>query len=467
MVVGEIPEAVDLLVVGAGPGGYTAALAAARFGRSVTLVDASGALGGTCLTVGCIPSKALIELANHVAERRVWADRGVTIGDAPVDMAAFQRWKTSVVGGLQQGVQALLDHAGVDVRTGYFRFTRPDQGALETGQDTPPTHLHFRDAIIATGSRPATLAALPIDGARIITSTEALDLAALPASIAVVGGGYIGVEVGTALGKLGSVVTIVEAQDVLLPEMGPAAGRAAHRRLAELGVTIRTGARAIRDDGRRLTIQTGSGEEGLDVDLVLVAVGRTPNTDDLGLSAIGVTPDERGLLAVGPDLKITEHIAAIGDITPGPALAHRASAQAEVAAAVLCGHPERFDPAAIPAVVFADPEIAQTGVTSYPAETHTASRFPLSASGRARTLTSTEGFVEYVWETDTGIVVGATIIGPHASELIAEATLAIEMAAHLDDIAGTIHTHPTLAEAHHEAAALALGRPIHVARGSR
>lgn len=468
MVVGEIPEGVDLLVVGGGPGGYVAALAAAQDGRQVTLVDAGG-LGGTCLTVGCIPSKALIELAGHRADRAVWDARGAgQSGDAPVDLAAFQRWKAAVVGDLQSSVRTLLDAAGVEVRRGHFRFTRPDQGALVTDPDRPPTHLRFTAAIIATGSRPAALPGVPFDGQRIISSTEALELDRLPASIAVVGGGYIGVEIGTALARLGAAVTIVEMADRLLPELEPPAGRAVTRRLREIGATVHTGARAAGDDGATLAVDTAAGRIGIAADLVMVAVGRTPNTDDLGLAALGIRPGPGGLLPVGPDLLLADRIAAIGDITPGPALAHRASAQAEVAAAVLAGRAERFDPAAIPAVVFADPEIAQAGLTvaaagaaGYDARS---TRCSLAAVGRARTLARAAGSIEYVWDGGTGILLGALIIGPHASELIAEATLAIEMGAHLEDIAGTIHAHPTLAEIHHEAAAAALGRPIHIAR---
>lgn len=468
MVVGEIPEGVDLLVVGGGPGGYIAALAAAREGRRVTLVDAGG-LGGACLTVGCIPSKALIELAGHVADRPVWEARGAGRSDpAPVDLGAFQRWKAEVVGDLQAGVRTLLDAAGVEVRRGHFRFTRPDRGALVTDPELPPTHLQFASAIIATGSRPAALPDLPFGGGRIISSTEALDLDRLPTSIAIVGGGYIGVEIGTALAKLGAAVTLVEMADRLLPELEPAAGRAVTRRLRELGATVHTGARAAGDDGTTLAVDTPAGRIAVTADLVMVAVGRTPNTDDLGLEALGIQPAPGGLLPVGPDLLLTDRVAAIGDITPGPALAHRASAQAEVAAAVLSGRAARFDSVAIPAVVFADPEIAQAGLTAAAAGAAgyrmRSTRCPLTAVGRSRTLASATGSIEYVWDGDSGILLGALIIGPHASELIAEATLAIEMGAHLEDLAGTIHTHPTLAEIHHEVAAAALGRPIHTAR---
>lgn len=469
MVVGEMPEGVDLLVVGGGPGGYVAALAAAQHGRKVVLVDADGedGLGGICVRVGCIPSKALIELASHVHSSTAWHARGAPApaGDA-VDLVRFQDWKSDVVGGLNAGVRGLLKRAGVDVRGGWFRFTRRDQGALVTHPDQPPTHLQFKSAIIATGSRPVELRDLPFDGTRVVSSTEVLDLADVPRSVAVVGGGYIGLELGTALAKLGSSVTIVEALDSLLPTMSPGIGAVIGKHLRGYGVDVLTNARVTGDDGTNLHVDGPDGQVKLAVDLVVVAVGRVPNTDDLGLEALGVIPGPDGRLEVGPDLLVAPRVAAIGDITPGPALAHKASAEGHVAAAVLSGRAETFVPAVIPAVVFTDPEVGQAGLTAteaaavgYAVEIAT---FPVAASGRARTMGEGDGFAEYVFDRDSGIVLGATIVGPHASELISEAALAIEMAAHLEDLAGTIHPHPTMSEIHHEAALVGLGRPIHV-----
>lgn len=469
MVVGEIPESVDLLVVGGGPGGYAAALEAGRLGRNVVLVDAEGpeGLGGICVRVGCIPSKALIELASHTHARAAWAQRGAPEpSEGRVDLSRFQAWKQEVVGGLNGGLQGLLNQAGVDVRRGWFRFTRPDQGSLVTHPNSPPTHLQFASAIIASGSRPAELPSLPFDDQRVVSSTEVLDLAELPESIAVVGGGYIGLELGTALAKLGVAVTIVESQDRVLPTMERAVGALLAKQLHRLGVRLITGATEVRDDGTTLRLQTAQESLDLNVDLVVVAVGRVPNTDDLGLEALRVSPDERGLLPVGPDRLLTPRVAAIGDITAGPALAHKAMAEGLVAAGTLSGQRRSFDPSAIPAVVFSDPEVAQSGLTVAEAEEagHAArtARFPVSASGRARTLGETQGFTEYVVDKTTGIVLGATIVGPFASELIAEATLAVEMSAHLEDLAGTIHAHPTLSEMHQETSMVGLGTPLHV-----
>ena len=469
MVVGEMPEGVDLLVVGGGPGGYVAALAAARLGRKVVLVDAAGddGLGGVCVNVGCIPSKALIELANTSHGLKSWAKRGLDTSDAPrVDLGDFQRWKTEVIVGLKDGVQQLLSHAGVDIRMGYFRFTRPDQGAVEYG-DAPPTHIRFKSCVLATGSRPAVLPDLVRDGKRVLDSTDVLALDELPPRIAIVGGGYIGVELGTALAKLGSQVIIIEAADTLLPSLGNAVGAPVVHRLAQLGVSVRVNTTVLGDDGASFTVKNGKGEEEkLDVDRIVVSIGRTPNTDDLGLDALGVSVDARGLLTTGPDLLITPRVAAIGDIRPGPALAHKASAEAHVAVDVLSGRPRVFDPAVIPAVVFSDPEVAIAGLTLAEAnelkiDAEIAS-FPVAASGRARTLNENAGFAQWVYAGD-GTVLGAQIVGPHASELIAEAALAIEMGANLEDIAETIHPHPTMGETFMEAARVGLGTPIHIA----
>lgn len=469
MVVGEMPEGVDLLVIGGGPGGYVAALAAAQLGRKVVLVDGDGGdgLGGVCVRVGCIPSKALIEFASHVNAQSTWHDRGAPApGTSVVDLEKFQNWKRDVVGGLNNGVRGLLKRAGVDVRQGWFRFTRPDQGALVSDSERPSTHLQFKSCIIATGSRPVELKHLPFDGQRVVSSTEALELSELPRRVAVVGGGYIGLELGTALAKLGATVSIIEARESLLPTMDPNIGDFVGKSVKELGVEVLTNSTVTGDTGTHLQVDSPSGPLELQVDLVVVAVGRVPNTGDLGLDALGVAPAPDGRLQVGTDLLVTPQVAAIGDITPGPGLAHKASAEGRVAAAVLSGQTELFAPAAIPAVIFIDPEVAQAGLTSADATAagHNAATatFPVSASGRARTMGESTGYAEYVYDGDSGIVLGATIIAPHASELIAEVVLAIEMAAHLEDIADTIHAHPTMAEMHPEAALTALGRSIHI-----
>jgi len=469
MVVGEIPEGVDLLVVGGGPGGYVAALRASQLGRSVTLVDRAGTagLGGVCVNVGCIPSKALIDTARHAWRARHEPAHGVRVREVELDLAEFQTWRRAVVSGLSGGVAALLKQADVEVVAGVARFTRPNTVAVETERGTVK-HLQFEDCILAPGSRPVMLPNLVRDGVRVLDSTDALALEELPGRVVVVGAGYVGLEVGTALAQLGSSVTIIEAQDSLLPGLDRDIVRPVMRRLGELGIALMTRTQVVQDTGTsvRTCSTDGQTESSVACDVVVVAVGRVPNTDDLGLDLAGVEVGDRGLLAVQPDRRISRHIAAIGDITPGPALAHKAMAEGRVAAEALCNMPSSFDPAAIPAVVFSDPEVAITGLGAEDAGNLgydvRVSKFPLSASGRIATLGRKDGFVQLVSDANTGVLLGAQFVGEHVSELIGEATLAIEMAATVEDLAATIHPHPTVSESMVDAALGALGRPIHM-----
>ena len=454
MVVGEIPVQADFLVLGGGPGGYTAALRAAELGRRVMLVDRDGVdgLGGVCLRAGCIPSKALLDAAATVRSLSEMAVAGVRASGVSFDMGVWQQSKADIVDGLAGDLLRLMHAGQIDVIEGIGQLSRPDQLVVRSAIDpmAPSQFFQFRDLLLATGSRPTTLAGFTVDGESVLDSSSALMLAAVPASVAVIGGGYIGVELGTALAKLGSAVTIVEYADRLLPGLDAMFASPVLKGLRALGVDVRLGAAADAFHDGCLHGRHGDTPFALAVDKVIVAVGRTPNTDSLGLDAAGIAFGADGLIPVAADRRATRHIAAIGDITHGPALAHKASAEARVAAEALCGLPAAFDPATVPAVVFTDPEVATAGLTLRAARDAGidagAMRVPFGASGRAAALHKREGFLQLVWDRAGQTVIGTHIVGPHASELIAEAVLAIEMAATLDDVAGAIHAHPTLGE---------------------
>jgi dihydrolipoamide dehydrogenase len=518
MVVGEVATGVDLLVIGGGPGGYSAALRAAAAGRTVTLVERDR-LGGVCLNVGCIPSKALI----HVADTAALPDETGAIGvdlQASVDLDRAQAWIGDVVGRLTGGVEQLLRDAGVTLATGTARFATARRIAVTLGDDA--NFYEFGSVILATGSRSVELPGLPFDGERILDSTAALALRHVPHRLTVVGGGYIGVELGGAFAKLGADVTIVELADQLLPGMPLGLARTLERALRARGVTIRLGTKVLDMDGEDLVIEGPSGEARLPIGamaatgkedgttpkpggrpgsasgttpgrrtgsasgdereeaggVVVVAVGRRPNTDSLGLSHAGVSLHADGRVVVAPDRRAAKDVYAIGDITPGPALAHKATAEAEAAVTAAGGRRAAFDPATIPAVVFSDPQVATVGLTAEQAaearrfylapDQITTFRFPLSASGRALALARPEGYVEIVAERGGGpaggTVLGVHMVGAGVAELAAEAALAVEMGATAEDLALTIAPHPTLSEALAEAAMGVLGRPLHVRR---
>lgn len=452
MVVGEIAEPVDLLVVGGGPGGHAAALHGARTGRDVMLVDRRGAdgLGGICLHHGCIPSKALIEVAERATAAAAFEDAGLPAGDVTFDMARFQAWKRQMVDDLRGGVERELDRAGVRVVAGALTFTRGTQAIVETS-DGQARFLEFASAVVATGSRPVDLPDLPRDGVHVLDSADLLGLDVLPTSLLVVGAGCIGVELSTACAKLGSRVTLVEADERVLPGLDAKLSRPVAARLRTLGVEVLTGAEFASFDGASALIRTPDGPTKVTVDKVVTAVGRRPNTDALGLERAGIPIDGEGRIPVAADRRATEFVAAIGDVTAGHALAHKASAEAPVAVDALAGRPAVFAPETVPAVVFSDPEVASAGLTAVAAtaegiDVGTAT-VPLTVSGRAATMrASQDGFTELVFTRGEGIVLGVHLVGPHASELIGEGVLAIEMGAGVEDLELTIHPHPTMGE---------------------
>lgn len=457
MVVGAVSSRTQLAVIGAGPGGYVAALRAADAGLDVTLIERRQ-LGGTCLNVGCIPSKALIELANvrHDALSAIDVGLDAAVGVRAERISAHLA-ETSLK--LRGGVESLLRSAGVDVVVGDANFARYDR--LSIAQDDAVAHLEFDNVIVATGSRPILLDAFPL-GERIVTSTGALALTQVPKTMVVIGGGYIGIELGTAWAKLGTRVTIVEATDTILPGMAEVLRTPVERRLNALGINVLTSTRAMRPTPAGLITNDEVEVAG---DVIVVAVGRRPNSDQAGLDVAGVAIDPRGHIVVDEQLRAASGVFAIGDLVTGPALAHKASAEAEIAVEAILGKAVAFQPAAIPAVVFSDPEILTVGEPIAGAEERglTVHRFPHSASARAMTHRDPSG-ATYVITDVMQTVVGIHAVGPHVSELAGEAALAVEMAATIEDLSLTIHAHPTMSETIAEATWLARGMPLHIRR---
>lgn len=469
MVVGELTTSTDTLVLGAGPGGYVAAIRAAQLGREVTLVEKEPRLGGVCLNHGCIPSKALIH-ASGVSHMLRGAEKfGVRAASVEVDTKVMQEWKRGVVERLTGGVEKLVTGNGVQVVRGFLTFTGPRSARIETSEGV--SSLEFNNLIVATGSRPVELADLPFDGEGIISSREALELEEAPGRLLVVGGGYIGLELGTVFAKLGSSVTVVELLDGLLPGTDRELVRPVERRLRKLGAEIRLRSRITgceRKNGTYLlTVEGNDRQDKIEADTVLVTVGRKPATSGFGLEKTGVRLNDDGFIDTTVNMRTNvDHIYAIGDVAGQPLLAHKASKEGIVAAENIAGRPSARDWLVIPSVIFTDPEIASAGLTEDQARDKgyevSVGRFPFSASGRALTMGEQEGFVKVVAREEDGTILGTHIVGPEASNLISEGALAVELTATLEDLALTIHPHPTLPEALMEAAEGALGYPIHI-----
>ncbi|ATF13984.1 dihydrolipoyl dehydrogenase [Brevibacillus sp. HB1.2] len=467
MVVGEFTTEVDVLVIGAGPGGYVAAIRAAQMGKTVAVVE-KGELGGVCLNVGCIPSKAMIHAAHTYEHTQHTESMGITMENVKVDFAKVQEWKSGIVKQLTGGVGSLFKGNKIQVIPGEALFVSENEVRVFHGYDV--NRYRFQHCIIATGSRPIELPAFPF-GKRVMSSTEALSLTELPKSLVVIGGGYIGIELGTVFAKFGTKVTILEGSDQILPGFEPDMPRLVERKLKKLDVTIHTKALAQgmeeTENGVIVTAEVKGEQQKIEAEYVLVTVGRRPNTDELGIRDIGMNVTDRGLIVVDKQGRTSiPNVYAIGDIVAGPALAHKASYEGKVAAEAIAGHPAEVDYKAIPAVVFCDPEIASVGINEKEAKEkgidYVVGRFPFAANGRALSVNAGEGYVKLIAEKETNLVLGAQIVGPEASNIIAEIGLAIEMGATLEDIELTIHAHPTLGEVTMEAAELALGRPIHV-----
>lgn len=470
MVVGSVSRGCEVVVIGGGPGGYVAAIRAARLGKDVVLVERSPRLGGVCLNEGCIPSKALIHAADLVHEVRHAGSMGIRVEGLEVDMGRLVSWKDGIVSRLTGGVKFLCEKAGVEVLHGSARLTSDRTVEVDTGDGM--VEVSFQQAILATGSSPMTIPGFEPDGERIIGPREALSPARVPERLVVIGAGYIGLELGMVYAKLGSKVSVVEMLPELFPALDRDVAKVMERRLKKLKMGLYLGHRAAAFEAGEPSVVVAEPESGepvrLEADVVLMATGRVPNSRDLGLEAAGVAVDGRGFVSVNQRQETNvPGIYAIGDLTGGALLAHKAYWEAKAAAEVIAGEPGAFDHACIPAVIYTDPEIAWAGLGEEEAreagyEIVTGS-FPLRASGRAMTLNAVDGFVKAVAEKDSGRLLGVVAVGKGVSEIITEAALALEMGAHLEDIAGTIHPHPTLSEALVEAVEIALGKAVHVA----
>ena len=468
------PAACDVVVVGAGPGGYVAAIRCAQLGLRTVCVDkwtdgrGRPALGGTCLNVGCIPSKALLDSSHHFHNlSHLLPDHGISVDGARIDVAAMQARKSRVVSSLGRGVAGLLRKNGVELVTGTARLT--SDGAVEVGGASPHA-FRPRHVVIAAGSVPATLAAAPRDGERIVDSEGALAFGETPRRLGIIGAGVIGLELGSVWNRLGSEVVLLEALEDFLPAADRDIAKDSLRILRRQGLDIRLGKRVTgcdtQGDAIKVHFEDSAGAHRIEVDRLVVAVGRRPAGGDLGIEEAGIECDERGFVRVDEFGRTTrENVWAIGDCTPGPMLAHRASEDGIAVAERIAGQASRIDHRTVPWVIYTHPEIAWVGRTG--AELDEArvewrsGRFPFAASGRALAAGDAEGFAKVISDEATDEILGVHVLGAQASELIAEAVTAMEFRASAEDLARTMHAHPTLAETLHEAALAVDERAIH------
>ena len=449
---GQADFEADILVLGAGPGGYTAAFRAADLGQNVVLVDARPTLGGVCLNVGCIPSKALLHVAKVIDDAKAMGSHGVSFGAPTFDPAAIRGWKDGVVKRLTGGLVSLAKQRKVKTVIGEGKFTSANTLRVETAEGARV--VRFNKAIIAAGSEPAAPGFIPADP-RVWDSTGALEINFIPKRMLVLGGGIIGLEMATVYHSLGAGITVIEMMDQLMPGADPDIVAPLAKRIGRLyeKILLKTKVTAIKaePDGLKVTYEGPDGASTQTFDAILVSVGRRPNGARIGAAAAGVAVDERGYIAVDRQMRTNvPHIFAIGDIVGQPMLAHKATHEAKVAAEVASGHKSSFDAKAIPSVAYTDPEVAWAGVTETEAKAkgvkYGKAVFPWAASGRSLSLGRDEGLTKTLWDEETQRLIGCGIVGPNAGDLIAEAALAIEMGAEAEDIGLTVHPHPTLSE---------------------
>ena len=458
----------DIIIIGAGPGGYVAAVRAAQLGFCVAIADDRDTPGGTCLNVGCIPSKALLAASQKLEEaQHHLSDFGITIDNAGLDLPGMMAHKDNVVEANTKGVEYLFNKNKIDWLKGHGTITAPGQVNVG-GTSYSATHI-----IIATGSAHVDLPGVEVDEKRIVSSTGALSLDKVPKKLAVIGAGYIGLELGTVWRRLGAEVTVIEYADRILPALDSGVAKEMHKILSKQGLDFKLGtkvteAKSLKND-IKLALEPAKGGEAeeLKADAVLVAVGRKPNTDGLGLEALGVTTDEAGRIEVDDNFKTNvDGVYAIGDVISGPMLAHKAEDEGALLAEKLAGHSGHIDYNCVPGVVYTEPEVAYVGESEDQLKArgvdYAVGQFPFAANGRARAIGATQGFVKILADKQTDRILGAHIIGPEAGTLIAELVLAMEYKASAEDLIETCHAHPTLEEAIKEAAMAVHGRPIHI-----
>jgi dihydrolipoamide dehydrogenase len=469
MVMGELSQETEVLVIGSGPGGYAAAFRAADLGLDVTLVDPAARPGGVCLYQGCIPSKTFLYLAELIYDAAKAAAMGVTFGQPRIDLSGLRAWKGKVIEQMADGLVNLSQRRGVQLVKGRAEFESSDTVRL---RDSEVSRIKFRHAILATGSRPIPFPETSFQpGGRLMSSTGALALADVPESLLILGGGYVGLELGTVYAALGSRVSLVEVADRLLTGVDSDLVVPLHRKLEKIFESIRLQTKVVAlqetENGVDVTMEGDEGASRQTFDRVLVAIGRRPNSDNIGLEHTKIALDEKGFVLVDDRQRTAdERIFAVGDVVGGMMLAHKATREGKVAAEVIAGQPSAFDVRAIPAVVYTDPQIAWCGLTEEQARRDRRAvevrRFPWKFSGRAATMGAPEGLTKIIADPETRRILGVGITGRDTEGLISEGVLAVEMGALVDDMALSIHPHPTLSETEGEAAEIFLGSATHI-----
>ena len=455
----------ESVVVGAGPGGYVAAIRLGQLNKKVVLVD-EDKLGGICLNYGCIPSKALISASESFDKIKKTSKMGIEVDKITIDFKKMQEWKDGIVSKLNQGIEFLCKKNNVTIVKGTAFFENSNRLKITDGKNI--SYIDFENAVIASGSKPVELPSFKFAGNKIISSREALCLKEIPKNLVVIGGGYIGLELGTVYARLGSKVCIVEMTEQILPGFDKSVVSILQKNLERLNVDVYVNAKADKIENNKVVINSKEkGKVLLDASKVLVAVGRYPNTKNLGLENTKVKPDKKRFIEVDKNLKTDDgNIYAIGDVSIGPMLAHKASSQGKFVAEAIAGNKDKYENVVVPAVIFTDPEIATVGLNEREAKNKgiktKMGKFPFSLSSRAMTKNETEGFVKVIANEKNSKIIGVQIIGSDASDLTSEASLAIKMGATLDDVALTIHPHPTLSESLMEAAEATMEKAIHI-----